>query len=275
MLGEPESPYSALSHRGRRILLSVQYDGTAFCGWQRQDGARSVQGELERAIQALTGHAACARASSRTDAGVHARALPVLFRTDSTIRLYGVRLGLIAHLPEDISVLEAREVSPAFHVRWDALSKTYVYRIWNHSSRSPLLRLTSWNIHTALDLDAMREGAQELLGEHDFEAYRSAQCDAPTSVRRLDAIDISGGPDDLVMMEITGNAFLRNMVRIIAGSLVEVGLRRKPPEWIGEVLAGRDRKKAGQTAPACGLTLDRVVYGPEGAHAGRKRRGDG
>ncbi|TNF31440.1 MAG: tRNA pseudouridine(38-40) synthase TruA [Deltaproteobacteria bacterium] len=246
----------------RTVLLTVQYDGTDFHGWQLQPELRTVQGALGAAVEAMFHHAPILYGSSRTDAGVHARALPVAFDTTRDIPAHGILRGLNTMLPPDLAVIDAAHAPLGFRPREAAVAKTYTYRYQLGDARRPLTSRFSWHVkRRRFDLDGMREAATHLLGEHDFSSFRAAECDAHTTLRRLYALDVAA-PDDseLVVLTVTGNAFLRNMVRIIAGTLAEVGFGRRPPEWVGAALAARDRRLAGQTAPASGLTLTTVHY---------------
>jgi tRNA pseudouridine38-40 synthase len=242
-------------------MIIAQWDGTAFSGWQLQAGQRTVQATLATAVEAMVHHPVVLWASSRTDAGVHARAMPVTFETTSLIPARGFAEGLNTHLPADLSVLAAEERPPGWRARAYAVAKTYTYRL-QLGARRPLTHPQSWWLkrHT-LELAAMREAASLLCGEHDFSAFRAASCDAKTTRRALHQIAI-GEPDrdQGVAIEVIGNAFLRHMVRIIVGTLVEVGCGRRPVAWVGEVLAGRDRNRAGPTAPGSGLTLTEVHF---------------
>ncbi len=245
----------------RHILLSLEFDGTDFAGWQRQDGQRTVQACLEAALDQLLGEPpARLRASSRLDAGVHARGLPVMVTTDRDLPLVAFERGLNSLLPADLAVTAAVESHADFDVRRSAIGKEYRYTYWNRRARSPLRARTSWHAPWALDLEAMRAAAPALLGEHDFQTFRAAGCEAHTTIRRLSQLRIEASGQGEIVLVVVGNAFLQHMVRIIAGSLFEVGRRRHPPDWLGEALAARDRAAAGQTAPARGLTLWEVLY---------------
>ena len=245
----------------RHIRLVVEYDGTGLHGWQRQANAATVQQHLEDALAKLLAHDVAVTGASRTDAGVHARGQVASFRTERAIPLHGVRRGLNSLLPPQIAVRDAAEVDDAFHPRFSALGKHYRYALHVRADRSPHLRDRAWHHPQPLDLDAMRAGAAPLVGEHDFAAFRAAGCTARTTMRRVDAIDIAPpDADDCVAIDVRGNAFLRNMVRIIAGTLVEVGIGRRTPAEVSEILALRDRTRGGMTAPAHGLTLVSVRY---------------
>jgi tRNA pseudouridine38-40 synthase len=245
----------------RNLLLIFEYDGTAFHGWQRQGVQRTVQGTAEEAISQLEGRPCSLRTSSRTDAGVHALAHPAGLRTERNLPLMAYFAGLNSMLPPDLSVRQVLEVGPDFDARRSARGKRYAYRIYNAPGRRPLYSATSWHIPWALDLRAMREAAIHFLGEHDMSAFRAAHCDSKSTVRNIRAVDIHSD-GDLVTIEIEANAFLRNMARVMVGTLVEVGRGRRPPDWLPGVLAAKDRTLAGMTAPAHGLCLKLVYYPP-------------
>jgi len=243
----------------RNIRLVVEYDGTGLHGWQRQPNGATVQQHLEECLAELLTHEVSVIGASRTDAGVHARGQVALFRTERTIPLHGVRRGLNSKLPPQIAVREATEVDDAFHPRFSATGKRYRYTLLTRADRSPLWRDRAWHHNEALDLERMREAAAHLVGQHDFAAFRSAHCAAKTTIRRIDEIDVTATPD-LVTVDIRGNAFLRNMVRIIVGTLTEVGTGDRPPSQVAEILASRDRTLGGITAPPQGLELVEVRY---------------
>ena len=238
----------------------MEFDGTEFHGWQLQDGIRTVQSELEAALQRLTCREIRVRASSRTDAGVHACALPVIFDTDHPIPLMGIVKGLNSHLPEDLSVVRAALAPEDFDVRGRAKEKTYRYCIWNSRARSAHRRRDHWHVPMPLDPHVMQRAASALLGEHDFSAYRTAQCQAKHAIRRVSDIQIIGEGGGAIHIDVRGNAFLHNMVRIIAGTLVDIGRGHLEEQAAGVALLARDRSLAGQTAPGHGLTLLRVDY---------------
>jgi len=243
----------------RHIRLVVEYDGTTLCGWQRQANGPTVQGHLEEALARLLVHAVAVVGASRTDAGVHARGQVASFRTERAIPLHGIRRGLNSLLPPMIAIREATEVTDDFHPRFSATGKHYRYTILARPERSPRWRDRAWHVAEPLDLAAMQAGAEHLLGEHDFAAFRAAGCTARTTRRRIDDITIERD-GELLAVDVRGNAFLRNMVRIVVGTLVEVGLGRRDPVQVGEILASLDRTKAGITAPAHGLELVEVRY---------------
>ena len=244
----------------RHIRLVVEYDGTTLCGWQRQDNGPTVQQHLEETLAKLLQHEVRVTGASRTDAGVHARGQVAMFSTEKPIALHGIRRGLNSLLPDTIAIREAIEVGQDFHPRHSATGKHYRYTIHNAPDRSPRWRDRAWHVHERLDREAMRAAAAHLIGEHDFAAFRAAGCTAQTTMRRIDAIDLAELPEDLLAIDVRGNAFLRNMVRIVAGTLADVGLGRLTPAQVAEILASKDRTKGGRTAPAHGLELVEVRY---------------
>jgi tRNA pseudouridine38-40 synthase len=254
----------------RQIRLVVEYDGTSLCGWQRQANGPTVQGHLEAALAKLLSHEAPVIGASRTDAGVHARGQVASFRTARPIPLHGIRRGLNSLLPRQIAVRDAAEVPDDFHPRFSATGKHYRYTILARPDRSPRWRDRAWHQAEPLSIEAMVAAAAPLLGEHDFAAFRAAGCAATTTTRRIEAIEVSAPDPELLVLDVRGNAFLRNMVRILVGTLVEVGAGRRPPSQVAEILASRDRILAGITAPAHGLELMEVQY--DGSRPGRRAR---
>ncbi|HEY3806362.1 MAG TPA: tRNA pseudouridine(38-40) synthase TruA [Kofleriaceae bacterium] len=245
----------------RHIRLVVEYDGTGLHGWQRQANGATVQQHLEEALARLLAHETTVTGASRTDAGVHARGQVASFRTEKAIPLHGIRRGLNSLLPAQIAVREAAEVPDDFHPRFSALGKHYRYTILARADRSPRWRDRAWHHVDPLAIDPMREAAAHLIGEHDFAAFRAAGCSAKTTLRRVDSIGIERS-GDLLTIDVRGNAFLRNMVRIIVGTLSEVGTGRRPVAQVAEILALRDRTRGGITAPPQGLELVAVDYPP-------------
>jgi tRNA pseudouridine38-40 synthase len=245
-----------------RLKLTLEYDGTAYVGWQRQLNGTSVQEVLERALSELFGEPVSTEAAGRTDAGVHALGQVVAFEAPRTLPPTAYLRGLSALLPEDVSVVDAVEVPAEFDPRRGSAGKRYRYLISNRPVRSPLRRRTHWQLFAPLDIAAMDEAARPLLGTHDFSAFRAANCEALTPQRTLRALSlVSSG--DVVQFEFEGTAFLKHMVRNIVGTLVEVGRGRQRVAWVAEVLASRDRTLAGPTAPPQGLVLVEVRYDDE------------
>ena len=242
-----------------RIALGIEYDGSAFRGWQQQSHARSVQGVIERALAAVADHPVQLTAAGRTDAGVHALMQVAHFDTAAVRPEQAWVLGGSAEAPDDVSVLWAREVPADFHARFSAIARTYLYRILNRRVRPALERQRSAWVRRPLDAGAMHAAAQALLGEHDFSAFRAAECQSSTPVRRVTNLEVRRAGDH-VEITIRANAFLHHMVRNVAGSLIAVGVGDRPPQWVGEVLEGRDRTRAGATAAPQGLYFAGVEY---------------
>jgi len=246
----------------KKILLLVEYDGTAYAGWQRQTNGLAVQQVLEEALSSACGHPVKATGASRTDAGVHARAQAVHFETGCSIPPDKFPFVLNTLLPPDIRVHQGREVPPAFHARFLSCGKTYTYRI-NNSRHGTALGHRFWaHMPVPLSPEPMREAAADLPGCHDFAAFQAAGGTAKTTLRTLDSASLSfRGPE--IVFTVSGNAFLYNMVRIIVGTLVEIGLNRRAPDAFRKAFASLNRLDLGYTAPACGLELTEVRYAPE------------
>lgn len=244
-----------------RIKLTLEYDGTAYVGWQVQPNGPSIQSTLEASLERLLGTPTRVESAGRTDSGVHAFGQVAAFTTERTLPLKAYWRGLNGLLPEDIAVVDAEEVPADFDPRRWATGKRYRYRIANLRTRSPMLRRTHWELFSPLDIPAMHEAAQHLLGRHDFSAFRAADCEARHPVRHLREAAVIDQGDGTLRIDLEGTAFLKHMVRNIAGTLVKVGQGKCPPSWVAEVLASRDRSRAGQTAPPQGLALVQVYYG--------------
>lgn len=244
----------------RHIRLVVEYDGSQLHGWQRQHNAPTVQQHLEEALGKLLTHDVQVTGASRTDAGVHARGQVASFRTEREIAVHGVRRGLNSLLPDTIAVRDAAEVPEDFHPRFSATGKHYRYTLLTRNERSPRYRDRAWHHPEPLNVAAMQEAAAALIGEHDFSAFRASGCTAKTTMRRVDVITLTRAAPHLLDIDIRGNAFLRQMVRIIVGTLTEVGTGTRKPAEVAEILASKDRTRAGITAPAHGLELIEVRY---------------
>lgn len=245
----------------RNIRLRLCYDGTDFHGWQRQVDRRSVQQEIEEVLARLTGVMPTLNASGRTDAGVHALGQVVHFYTASRLTADAIARGLNALLPEDVRILEADEVSQAFHATLDARSKTYRYEIDNGPIADPFRRRFAWHLWPSppLDVEAMRRAAQALIGRHDFRSFETNWPNRTSSVRTIFrlVVDRQG---TAVFVEVEADGFLYNMVRSITGTLVLVGKGHRPESFPGDALRAESRTAAGPTAPPQGLTLLRVRY---------------
>jgi len=244
-----------------RVKLVLEYDGTNYVGWQIQPNGPSVQGRVQNALAELLGEPIQVMAAGRTDSGVHARGQVIAFDSPRQLPMKAYWMGLNGLLPDDISVVRAEEVRPDFDPRRWSEGKRYRYLVSNRRTRSPLRRLTHWEIFQPLAIEPMREAAKSLLGKHDFTSFRGAECQAKTAVRELRKIEVTGVIGDELSLTFEGTAFLRHMVRNLVGTLMEVGRTRQPVAWVGQVLAARDRNKAGPTAPAQGLCLEEVFYG--------------
>jgi tRNA pseudouridine38-40 synthase len=245
-----------------RIALGIEYDGSAFAGWQQQSHARSVQGELERALSVVAGHRLSLTAAGRTDAGVHALCQVAHFDTDAARPERAWVLGGTAESADDVTILWAREMPAHFHARHSATSRSYLYRILDRRMRPALARQRTCWARRPLDAEAMHAAAQVLLGEHDFSAFRAAECQSSTPMRRVLGVAV-GRHGDVVEITVRANAFLHHMVRNIAGSLMLVGTGDRPGDWLREVLEARDRTRAGPTAPPQGLYFAGVEYPAE------------
>ena len=244
-----------------RIALGVEYDGTHFSGWAKQHGARTVAEVLEAALAEVATHPVSTVCAGRTDARVHATAQVVHFDTEARRANRAWIFGGNTHLPADVSVRWACRPGEDFHARFSARRRHYRYVILNQETRSPLLGARTARFYRRLDVDAMRRAAQELVGEHDFSAYRAVACQARNPVRTIHHLEVERH-GDLVVIDVSANAFLKRMVRNIAGVLLAVGCGDRPAEWAGEVLVSRSRVRGGVTAPPQGLYLTRVEYEP-------------
>ncbi|MDH4260086.1 MAG: tRNA pseudouridine(38-40) synthase TruA [Gammaproteobacteria bacterium] len=244
-----------------RLAVGLEYDGARFAGWQLQPGLATIQGHVQRALGSVADHPVEATCAGRTDAAVHASGQVAHFDTTSDRPMRGWVLGANAELPPEIAVLWAVDVDPEFHARHSAVARSYRYCLLQRATRPALLRERVWWLRSPLDAAAMHQAAQQLVGEHDFSAFRAAECQSKTTRRRIDSISVHSD-GELVTIEVTANAFLHHMVRNIVGTLVPVGTGEQRPSWVGEVLASGERARAGITAPAHGLYLERVRYPP-------------
>jgi tRNA pseudouridine38-40 synthase len=267
------------------LKLTLAYDGTDFSGWQWQPGRRTVQAEVERSWLEITGEAVRVTAAGRTDAGVHALGQVVSIESATRIEPTQLVLAINAKLPEDVAVRGVEPAPDGFHATTDAKRKRYRYTIYNDYRRPVFWRRYAWHVPTPLDVAGMHAAAQHLVGTHDFESFQSAGSERESTIRTLFTSSVSAlgsaqasltsrgeiwrdpraepgadEADSLLAIEVEGDGFLYNMVRSIAGTLVEVGRGKRDPSWVADVLAARDRTQAGQTAPAHGLTLLWVAY---------------
>ena len=241
------------------IKLTVEYDGTNYHGWQIQPGGETIQSVLERAVSTFLGKPTRVTGSGRTDAGVHALGQVVNFLSDKDFDPYRIQRALNALTPVDITIKEVQAVPDSFDARRDGRARVYEYRILNRSTPSPFYLNRTWHLHEQLDLHAMRAAIRCLEGEHDFSSFRAAGCDAAHPVRKVYRVSLDQR-EELLVFTIEATAFLRHMVRNIVGTLIEVGRGLRSPKSFAELLEGRDRTKAGATAPPCGLFLVEVKY---------------
>ncbi|MDD7740901.1 MAG: tRNA pseudouridine(38-40) synthase TruA [Fusicatenibacter sp.] len=253
----------------RRIKLTVAYDGTNYCGWQVQPNGMTVQEALNDALSDLFGCQVNTIGASRTDAGVHALGNVAVFDTDARMPADKVAFALNTRLPEDIRIQKSEEVPPEFHPRFTSTVKTYEYCILNRTFCDPTRRLYAAFWYGRLDVEAMREAAGYLVGTHDFKSFATENPDVTDTVRTIYETRV-WKENDMIHFRITGNGFLYNMVRIIAGTLLEVGKGSYSPDAVREILKARDRTKAGPTARPQGLTLLEIRY-PEWEEENRRK----
>jgi len=245
-----------------RIAVGIEYDGSAYCGWQAQPALASVQAVAEEALSRIAAAPVALVCAGRTDAGVHALGQVAHFDTEATRPMRSWVLGANSELPPDVSLRWALVVPEHFHARYSAEARTYRYLVLNRGVRSALQRARAAWVHRPLDVTAMAAAARALEGEHDFSAFRAAECQAKSPVRRLESLRVER-QGERVWIEATANAFLHHMVRNLVGVLLQVGRGEAEPGWAAQVLAGRDRTRAAATAPAHGLYLWHVRYPPE------------
>ncbi|MBQ7796549.1 MAG: tRNA pseudouridine(38-40) synthase TruA [Lachnospiraceae bacterium] len=249
----------------KRVRLTVAYDGTAYRGWQVQPNGITIEEVLNKALSDLLKEPVCIIGASRTDSGVHANGNIAIFDTENRMPADKICFAVNQRLPEDIRVLNSEEVPLDWHPRKQNCVKTYEYKILNCRIDVPTRRLYAHFTYFPLDVEKMREAAQYLIGEHDFTSFCATKHQAEETVRTLYEIKIEKGSDDIITIRLRGNGFLYNMVRIIAGTLMKVGMGMCPPEEVKTILEARDRQAAGQTAPAKGLTLMGIEYENEPA----------
>lgn len=242
-----------------RVKLVVAYEGTNYCGWQIQPNGITIEQVLNETLSSLLEEEITVTGASRTDAGVHSLGNVAIFETHTKMPAEKISFALNQRLPEDIVVQESCQVPEDFHPRFSKSRKTYEYRILNCRFRQPLERRTSYFYHYPLDVSAMQKAAAYLVGEHDFTSFASVHAQTNTYVRMIYALDVVR-EGDMIRIRVQGNGFLYNMVRIIAGTLIQVGAGIKKPEDMESILAGKDRELAGPTAPAHGLTMIGLEY---------------
>lgn len=243
----------------KRYMLTVAYDGTNYCGWQVQPGKATIEGELNKALSALLKQEIEVIGASRTDSGVHALGNVAVFDAETRIPGEKFKYALNQRLPEDIRVQDSKEVAGDFHPRHCNSRKTYEYRICCREVELPTERLYAHFTYRKLDLERMQEAARYVVGEHDFKSFCSAGSQVKETVRTVYSLTVEQ-KESLFKIRITGSGFLYNMVRIIAGTLMQIGMGAKEPEEMKKIIEGCDRSLAGPTAPARGLQLVRIVY---------------
>ena len=244
----------------RNIRLTLQYEGTRYQGWQRQETSENtIQGKLERLLTQMCGEQIEIQASGRTDAGVHAKGQVANFHTNAAMSTEEMLSYINSYLPADIAVVAVSEAAPRFHSRLNAAGKCYHYQVWNSAVPNVFLRNFALEVQEQLDVEAMRRAAEYLTGEHDFKAFTSARKSKKSTVRRIDDIEIQK-EGDLLTFSFRGNGFLYHMVRILVGTLLEVGSGKRSPESVKKLLTAESRQYSGALVPAKGLTLMEVYY---------------
>ncbi|MEZ3464540.1 MAG: tRNA pseudouridine(38-40) synthase TruA [Lachnospiraceae bacterium] len=243
----------------KRVMLTVAYDGTNYHGWQLQPNVTTIESVLNGALSALLKQEIKVIGASRTDTGVHALGNIAVFDTQARMPAEKFAYALNQRLPEDIRIQDSREVPPCFHPRRQESRKTYEYKILNSAFPMPVCRLYAHFTYVPLDVVSMQKAAAYLVGEHDFKSFCSVNTTAETTVRTIYEATVEKC-GDMITIRVTGSGFLYNMVRIIAGTLIEVGRGNRPPERMQDILRACDRAQAGPTAPACGLTLVKYVF---------------
>ena len=251
----------------KRVFLRIAYDGTNYHGWQIQDNGITVEEIINRKLTELLGEKIAVIGASRTDSGVHALGNVAVFDTDTRIPADKISFALNQRLPEDIRIQESKEVAGDFHPRFCNSRKTYEYKILNRRFAMPTERLYSHFVYMPLDFEKMKEAAEYIVGEHDFKSFCSTRTQVENTVRTVYSLELDK-KGDMIYIRICGNGFLYNMVRIIVGTLMKVGLGFYPPEHVREIIAAKDRNAAGPKAAVCGLPLIRLEY--EGMDYARK-----
>ncbi|MCT4605174.1 MAG: tRNA pseudouridine(38-40) synthase TruA [Marinisporobacter sp.] len=243
----------------KNVKLIIQYDGTNFSGWQVQPNARTVQQEIEKALSKIMKRPIKINGSGRTDAGVHALGQVASFCEEFSIPIEKIPVALNSLLPQDIAIKEAIEGSVDFHARYNAVGKKYIYKIYNKEIRNPLLRNYTYFVSKPLDIEKMKKACDYFIGEHDFKGFMASGSSVVDTVRRIDALKLYE-KDEILTIEVKGNGFLYNMVRIVAGTLVDVGKGKIKEEEVPMIIRSCKREKAGHTAPPQGLYLAKVFY---------------
>lgn len=243
-----------------RVKLTVAYDGTNYCGWQIQPNGVTIEEKLNQVISALFNTPIRVTGASRTDAGVHSLGNVCMFDVETRMPAEKISYALNQRLPKDIVVIDSCEATADFHPRFSKSRKTYEYRILNRKFPDPTRRLNTHFFHYPLNVEKMNQAAQVLIGEHDFKSFASVHMQSETSIRTIYDCSVKRTPDDVIIISVTGNGFLYNMVRIIAGTLIKVGCGDLAPEDMEGILLACDRGAAGPTAPANGLTMIGLEY---------------
>lgn len=244
----------------QNFKITIEYDGSSYHGWQRQKTDRSIQNEIEKALEKMTSRKVTLLGSGRTDAGVHAAGQVANFKCDTRLTPEAFINGLNSLLPDDIIIKNCESVATQFHARYDARSKIYQYKILNRSVPAAIGRQYVWFIRKALDLQAMRAATAHLIGRHDFKCFEGTGSPRQDTTREVFSAELIEHENNLLIFEIEADGFLRYMVRSIVGTMVDVGLGKITPLDFKNILASRDRSQAGATAPARGLTLIKVNY---------------
>ncbi len=243
----------------RNIKLTIEYDGTNYQGWQKQKRGSTIQNTLEEAIRVVTNEEIEVIGSSRTDAGVHAKGFVANFKTNSKIPSEKYREAINHKLPKDIVILNSEEVDEKFHARYNARGKTYSYSILNRDVPPAINRNYLYHVKRKLDIEAMKEACKYFIGTYDFSAFKSSGSSVKTTIRTIFELYIEEN-NDVIKVYVTGDGFLYNMVRIIVGTLIMVGSNKIKPNEIENIIAEKDREKAGICVPATGLVLEKVYY---------------
>ena len=244
----------------RTIKITIEYDGTNYYGWQKQPKGPTIQETIENALENITGESIFLFGSGRTDSGVHARGQVANFKTESKIKATEFQMGLNSTLPRDITILDAQDMDIDFHAQFSSRSKVYTYKILNRPHPSALLRKRSWYVPTALDIDQMKKSAEYLIGEHDFKAFAQSGIEVKTTIRNVLNVSLEQKENNIILFSIEATGFLKRMVRLIIGTLVQVGKGRITPLDFAEILNSGEKTKFVYAAPPHGLYLNEVKY---------------
>ncbi|MEL7570078.1 MAG: tRNA pseudouridine(38-40) synthase TruA [Eubacteriaceae bacterium] len=243
----------------RNIQLIIEYDGSNYCGWQRQNNGVSIQQKIEEALEIISGEKLSITGAGRTDAGVHAFAQSANFYIESKIPIEKFPFALNSALPADIAVIRAYERDESFNSRYSAKEKTYIYKIYNRRIPSPFYCKYAYHCPIDINLEKMVQASKQIIGKHDFASFMATGGQVKSTVREVYDIDINK-QDDIITISVRGNGFLYNMVRIISGTLLYAGIGKIDPAYIENIIKSKDRTQAGITLPACGLYLKDIVY---------------